>query len=260
MKKLTNWHVKLLQSSRAAISMRQIIIDTETTGLSSADGHRITEIGCVELIDRKTTGREYQCYINPERQVDSAAVAITGLTNEFLASKPLFADIVDEFIDFIGTDRVSLIAHNASFDMGFLKAEFAKLDLSFADIILRNCEVIDTLKLARERFPGQRNSLDALCTRYDISSFNRDKHGALLDSQILAEVYLRLTGGQNVLFNEAENIVTQTVTADTTYLQDVKTPVLEPSDDEQALHEKFLDFMEESNKIKALWRELQDKA
>jgi len=183
--------------------MRQIIIDTETTGLEPAQGHRIVEIGCVELIDRKKTDNNFHCYINPEREMDAEATAVHGLTGEFLRDKPVFANILDDFLKFI--DQAELIAHNATFDIGFLNHEIRLVnkDAKFIDAYAIN--VINTLPLARKMFPGQRNSLDALCKRYKIDLSGRKLHGALLDAQLLAEVYLLMTGGQVSLFDADES-------------------------------------------------------
>jgi len=171
---------------------RQVVLDTETTGLEHQEGHRVIEIGCVEMIDRRVTGRHFHVYINPEREVDEGAMSVHGITNEFLADKPRFADIADDFIEFIRD--AELVIHNAAFDVGFLNAELARLEPpgQVADV----ATVLDTLLLARDLHPGQRVSLDALCKRYEVDNSNRELHGALLDSEILAEVYLAMTGGQ----------------------------------------------------------------
>ncbi|SFM56002.1 DNA polymerase III subunit epsilon [Marinobacter zhejiangensis] len=175
--------------------MRQIVLDTETTGIDPNDGHRIIEIGCVELIERQLTGRHYHVYINPEREVEAEAISVHGITNEFLADKPLFKDIVEEFFDFI--KGAELVIHNAAFDVGFMDAEFARLRpvRKTAD----HCGIVDSLAIAREKHPGQKNNLDALCKRYGVDNSSRELHGALLDAEILADVYLLLTGGQTAL-------------------------------------------------------------
>ena len=172
--------------------MRQIVLDTETTGLEWKKGNRVVEIGCVELLERRPTGRTFHCYLNPDREFEPGAQEVTGLTLEFLADKPRFAEVVDEFLAFI--DGAELIIHNASFDVGFLDAELARLN-GYGNLLAR-CTVEDSLLLARQRFPGQRNSLDALCKRLGVDNSQRQLHGALLDAQILAEVYLALTSGQ----------------------------------------------------------------
>jgi DNA polymerase III subunit epsilon len=174
--------------------MRLVVLDTETTGLSVDKGHRVVEIGCVELIERRPTGRRFQRYLNPQRPMDLGAQEVTGLSDEFLADKPLFADVADEFVDFIR--GAELIIHNAAFDVGFLDAELGRLGLP---VLRELATVTDSLLMARERFPGQRNSLDALCKRFDVNNAHRTLHGALLDAQLLAEVYLALTAGQGDL-------------------------------------------------------------
>ena len=173
--------------------MRQIVLDTETTGLEVSQDHRIIEIGCVELIDRKLTGRHYHQYINPQRNVDEGAMEVHGITDEFLADKPLFADVVDDFLTFIGD--ADLVIHNAPFDVGFINHELAKLPEQShgVDAI---CKIIDTLTIAKQKHPGQKNNLDALCKRYAVDNSQRELHGALLDAEILADVYLLMTGGQ----------------------------------------------------------------
>lgn len=173
--------------------MRQIVLDTETTGLSWDKGNRIVEIGCVELLERRPTGRTFQQYLDPEREFEPGAQEVTGLTREFLADKPKFADVVDEFLAFI--DGAVLVIHNAAFDLGFLDAELARLGPDYGSIRAR-CTVEDSLELARQRYPGQRNSLDALCRRLGVDNSHRQLHGALLDAQLLAEAYLALTAGQ----------------------------------------------------------------
>lgn len=180
--------------------MRQIILDTETTGLSWAAGNRVVEIGCVEMIERRPTGRTFHCYLNPEREFEAGAQEVTGLTLEFLADKPLFAAIADEFLAFI--EGAEVVIHNAAFDVGFLDNELRLLGPQYGALADR-CTIEDTLLLARQRFPGQRNSLDALCKRFDVDNTHRQLHGALLDAQLLAEVYIGLTSGQGEIGFEA---------------------------------------------------------
>ncbi|MBA4801514.1 MAG: DNA polymerase III subunit epsilon [Euryhalocaulis sp.] len=170
--------------------MREIVFDTETTGLSPADGDRITEIGCVEVIDFVPTGREYHCYVNPQRSLPPKVTEITGLTDEFLADKPLFADVVEDFMEFVGDAR--MVAHNAEFDKGFVNAELNRHGRSVLPHERFHC----TLVMARKKFPGVRNSLDSLCDRFRISLETRDVHGALVDARLLAKVYLELNGGR----------------------------------------------------------------
>jgi len=179
--------------------MRQVVLDTETTGLNFSEGHRVIEIGCVEMINRRLTGRNFHYYVNPEHEVEQEALEIHGISNDFLQDKPFFADIAKEFCDFI--DGAEIIAHNASFDVGFLDHELKLTKLRLGKII-NYCKVFDTLALARQLHPGQRNNLDALAKRYNITHFNRNLHGALLDAEILAQVYLALTGGQTTFFSE----------------------------------------------------------
>ena len=172
--------------------MRQVVLDTETTGLEWKKGNRVVEIGCVELLERRPTGRTFHCYLNPDREFEPGAQEVTGLTLEFLSDKPRFAEVADEFLAFV--EGAELVIHNAAFDIGFLDAELARLD--GAGTMAQRCTVEDSLLLARQRFPGQRNSLDALCKRLGVDNSQRQLHGALLDAQILTDVYLALTSGQ----------------------------------------------------------------
>jgi len=180
-------------------SNRIVVLDTETTGLSTKDGHRIIEIGCVELINRRLTGRRFHTYINPERKIDEGAMAVHGISNEFLDDKPLFRQISAEFIAFI--ENAELVIHNAPFDVGFINNEFSLLD-NDTKTIADFCLVFDSLVYARKKHPGQRNSLDALCKRYGIDNSHRELHGALLDAEILADVFLFMTGGQSSLMDD----------------------------------------------------------
>ncbi|OUS10285.1 DNA polymerase III subunit epsilon [Gammaproteobacteria bacterium 54_18_T64] len=173
--------------------MRQVVLDTETTGLEVALDHRIIEIGCVEIINRKLTGRHFHRYINPQREIDAGAMEVHGISNEDLADKPLFAQVAEEFIDFVS--GAELVIHNAPFDVGFLNAELDKLAGRYRPLE-NHSGIVDTLIMARQMHPGQRNSLDALCKRYGVDNSQRTLHGALLDSEILADVYLLMTGGQ----------------------------------------------------------------
>ncbi len=175
--------------------MRQIVLDTETTGLEPAQGHRVIEIGCVEVVERRLTGNSFHQYLQPDHDIDPGAVEVHGITNDFLADKPRFADIVDEFIEYVG--GAELIIHNAPFDVGFLNNELKLAGQPHRIDTL--CTVLDTLTMARHLYPGQKNSLDALCRRYQIDNSQRDVHGALLDAEILAVVYLAMTGGQVTL-------------------------------------------------------------
>ena len=181
---------------------RQIVLDTETTGLEPSQGHRIIEIGCIEMVNRRLTNNHWHHYINPERKVDDGAFDVHGISNEFLADKPRFHELVDDFLSFI--DGAELIIHNAPFDVGFLNHEIKLLNEP-RPLITDVCTVLDTLVMARQKHPGQKNNLDALCRRYEIDNSHRTLHGALLDSEILAEVYLLMTGGQTALTLEAED-------------------------------------------------------
>ena len=176
--------------------MKQIVLDTETTGLEPKQGHRIIEIGCVELINRRETKRNFHQYLNPEREIEDGAYNVHGLSNEFLSDKPRFADIAQDFIDFIKDSE--LIIHNAPFDVGFINSELKLMGKKWGQVE-DYCKVFDTLLLAREKHPGQKNNLDALCKRYDVDNSNRELHGALLDAEILLDVYLGMTGGQTDL-------------------------------------------------------------
>jgi len=181
---------------------RQIVLDTETTGLSHDQGHRIIEIGCVELLDRKLTGNNYHQYIQPDRLIDEEAIEVHGITNEFLKDKPRFSNIVDDFIQYI--KGAELVIHNAPFDVGFLNAELNKLDKKYEAVDV-SCKIKDSLLMARSKYPGQKNNLDALCRRLGIDNSKRELHGALLDAEILAEVYLSMTGGQiSLLFEDQD--------------------------------------------------------
>lgn len=181
--------------------MRQIVLDTETTGLEPEQGHRIIEIGCVELVERRLTGNNFHVYLQPDREIDAAAVEVHGITNEFLADKPRFADVATDLLAYLR--GAELVIHNAPFDVGFLDAELARV--AGMGRVEDHCGVLDTLLMARKKHPGQRNSLDALCGRYDVDNSRRDKHGALLDAEILADVYLAMTGGQGALSLDAES-------------------------------------------------------
>lgn len=183
--------------------MRQIVLDTETTGLETSQGHRIIEIGCVELVDRKLTGRHFHQYINPDREVDAGALEVHGISNDFLQDKPRFHQVAREFFDYIR--GAELIIHNAPFDIGFIDYEFSLLGANSPGATADHCAIIDTLVMARQKHPGQRNTLDALCQRYTVDNSQRDLHGALLDAEILADVYLLMTGGQTDLMLSGED-------------------------------------------------------
>lgn len=221
--------------------MRQIVLDTETTGLSFEEGHRIIEIGCVELINRRYTGNYFHEYFNPQREVDPGALEVHGLTNEFLASKSLFKDQAQRFIDFIAD--AELIIHNAPFDIGFLDYELKLLKTNFREV-KAYCKVIDTLVLARQKHPGQQNSLDALCRRYEVDNSQRDFHGALLDAKLLAEVYLYMTGGQASLFHEETEhkpAVEKKTAVQSAIERQMPLPVINASEEELRNHLQMLE-------------------
>lgn len=232
--------------------MRQIVLDTETTGLEPSQGHRIIEIGCVELVDRKYTGRHYQVYLNPEREIDEEAVKVHGLTSEFLSDKPLFKDIVSEFLNFI--EGAELIIHNAAFDLGFINHELNLLGEK-TPIEARN-SVIDTLTMAREKHPGQRNNLDALCKRYNVDNSNRDLHGALLDAEILVDLYLVMTGGQTTLLLGAESeqsALGQPSPKKRAHITATELKVVSANAEELAEHEACLDSVQKVSGS-VIWR------
>lgn len=237
--------------------MRQIVLDTETTGLSAADGHRIIEIGCLELVNRRPTGETWHRYIHPQREIDAGAVAVHGITLESLEGEPRFAEIASEFLDFVR--GAELIIHNAPFDVGFIDAELRRLDPE--DRLSAHCGILDSLEMARERHPGQRNSLDALCDRYEVDNSNRTLHGALLDAELLAEVYLRMTGGQVGLalagdHADGDRERGRTDTGAEAQLEGVEIPAVDVPDAESEAHQRFLDRLEEGAEDGALWRRL----
>ncbi len=233
--------------------MRQIILDTETTGIEPKSGHRIIEIGCVEMISRRLTGNNYHQYIQPEREVPQEAIEIHGITNEFLADKPLYGAIADDFLQFI--KGAELIIHNAAFDIGFINHEFKLLNTQFTDI-RDHCAVVDTLAMARKKHPGQRNSLDALCKRYFIDNTKRELHGALLDSEILADVYLAMTGGQrNLLLDSGDDNAGAVATTDIQRLKSDRVPlkVITATASELEAHDKQLQLIDKKSGGQAIW-------
>ena len=232
---------------------RQLVLDTETTGLEPSQGHRIIEIGVVEMIDRRLTGNNFHIYLQPDREIDAGAIEVHGITNEFLADKPRFEDIAQELADYLRGAEV--IIHNAPFDVGFIDAEYQRMENGLTMESL--CEVIDTLVMAREMHPGQRNSLDALCGRYDVDNKHRTKHGALLDSEILADVYLAMTGGQKSLGWETDDDKegdSNTKGIRRVNREGLSLRVLKANDDELAAHEERLDAMTSSGAT-PVWRQ-----
>ncbi len=223
--------------------MREVALDTETTGLSHKDGHRITEIGCVELIHRIPTGRTFHCYVNPERDVSPGASAVSGLTYDFLKDFPTFSSIAQEFHEFI--QESTLVIHNASFDIGFINAEFSRVNLPFLEVK----DAIDTVIMSRKKFPGQPANLDALCKRFNIDLSKRTKHGALIDAQLLSEVYIELMGGrQTELFKpEAANEPTA-ITSNSVYREPRLFAV---NENETHEHEEFLKLLKDP-----LWKKI----
>jgi DNA polymerase-3 subunit epsilon len=186
---------------------RQIALDTETTGLSPEQGHRVIEIACIEIVNRQITGKHFHTYLNPERSIDAGASKVHGIQDDFLTDKPIFSSISQEFLDFVKDSE--LIIHNAAFDVGFLNAELKRSPAVKTVKINKYCQIIDTLAMARELHPGQRNNLDALCKRYSVDNTQRDWHGALIDAELLARVYLMMTAGQNSLFTEVLSVADQ---------------------------------------------------
>lgn len=232
--------------------MRQIVLDTETTGLNAGEGDRIVEIGCVEILSRHVTQHYFHEYLNPERDSHPDALAVHGLTTEFLSDKPKFAEVAEAFCEYIR--GAELIIHNAPFDIGFLNAELARLDLPPVEEIAAS--VTDSLLIARDLFPGRRNSLDALCERFEIDNSQRTLHGALLDAELLAEVYLAMTRGQETLEIEKLTLAAEDELARSKPLSTFTVHVLSPTDEELAKHEAVLDDIEKANKgARCIWRQ-----
>ena len=235
--------------------MRQIVLDTETTGLEPSQGHRIIEIGCVEMVHRRKTGRTFHCYLQPDREIEAGAVEVHGITNEFLQDKPRFADIAEEFVAFIREGE--LIIHNAPFDVGFIDHEL-HLMANEAGRVADLCSVIDTLVLARGMHPGQRNSLDALCKRYEVDNSRRDYHGALLDAEILCDVYLAMTGGQGDLSldaGESRGADGSVTRGRRPVSRSGPLPVIRATDEELVLHEQWLDRLDKAVDGPCVWRQ-----
>ncbi len=239
--------------------MRQVVLDTETTGLDPSQGHRVIEIGCVEIENRRLTGRHFHCYLNPDRDIDEGAVQVHGITAEFLADKPRFNQVLEDFLQFVS--GAELIIHNAPFDLSFLDSELALAGSphrSLQDL----CPVTDTLLMARKKHPGQRNSLDALCKRYEVDNSQRELHGALLDAEILADVYLAMTGGQAnlLLVSEEVSVRASEVESDKLTLARGLLPVSIPDDEEIQAHARFLERINKASKNKCLWLQIPSTA
>ncbi len=237
--------------------MRQVVLDTETTGLEVSQGHRIIEIGCVEVLHRRTTDQQYHQFLNPEREIDAGAQEVHGISLEFLADKPRFSSIADDFIEFVAD--AELIIHNANFDVRFINAELKLAGHEITDINTC-CKVIDSLSMARKMHPGQKNNLDALCKRYEIDNSHRELHGALLDAQILADVYLALTGGQTSLSLAANsgssakrNSAQKELDKDRDALK-----VIYANDEELQAHDAFLNKIQQESEVGCVW--LLDKS
>jgi DNA polymerase-3 subunit epsilon len=223
---------------------RLVVLDTETTGLNPQEGHRIIEIGCVEVVNRRLTGKRFHVYINPERVIDAGAIEVHGINNQFLEDKPVFSSVVKDFIAFI--QGAELVIHNAPFDVGFINAEFSKLNNQTGSVTDYS-KVFDTLAFARKKHPGQRNSLDALCKRYSIDNSHRELHGALLDAEILADVFLLMTGGQSSLLDENQ-VEAEIVKSEIKYLSKDRSAlkVIRCSEEEFIEHQQRLEAIEKA--------------
>ena len=234
--------------------MRQVVLDTETTGLEPEQGHRIIELGAVEMIDRKLSGRQLQIYVNPERDIDDAAFEVHGLDAAFLADKPKFREVAEQFLGFI--ENAEVVIHNAPFDVSFIDYELALLDRPVRKRMADWCTVTDSLALARHKHPGQKNSLDALCRRYEVDNSARELHGALLDAEILADVYLAMTGGQTSLFGEKDDGPDAAGGREILRLaaDHPPVPVVRATAEELAAHEAYLDVLDEAAADGAVWR------
>ena len=231
---------------------RQIILDTETTGLDRKSGHRIIEIGCVEIINRKYTGKEFHVYLNPERDSDPGALEVHGLTTEFLSDKPKFEEIYEDFINFVKDSE--LLIHNAEFDIGFLNHEIKLISKKLNTVDKHVSAITDTLQIAREKHPGQRNSLDALVNRYEVGGYDRELHGALLDSKILGDVYLAMTGGQSTLdFTTQNEDLEQTNQTTSSNDTDLNLKVVNLTKEEDQLHLDYLERMKEETGTIPVW-------
>ena len=237
--------------------MRQIILDTETTGLNPDKGHKIIEVGCIEMINRRTTGNTFHQYINPEREIDEAAIEVHGITLDMLQDKPVFKGLAEELFAFL--KGAELIIHNAPFDVAFLNHEFKQADFG-EKLIDNNCEVLDTLAMARQKHPGQKNNLDALCRRYQVDNSQRQLHGALLDAEILADVYLLMTGGQISLLGESDDLTKSRMGTAEEWSdgiqQPASTPVIQAQEEDLLAHQQWLDLLESSAPGQVVWNKL----
>ena len=237
--------------------MRQIVLDTETTGLEAQDGHRIIEIGCVELLNRRLTNNRFHYYLNPDRQIDEGAMEVHGITNESLLDKPRFHDVSADLLQYL--KGAELIIHNAPFDVGFLDVEFSRIDKKWPGIAV-HCKITDTLQMARRMHPGQKNNLDALCKRYSVDNSQRELHGALLDAEILAEVYLAMTGGQTSLGLDQDSVAMTGEPGESIQKLKRQRPalrVIRVNDAEAALHEQRLNAIDKACDETSVWRRVQ---
>ncbi len=229
--------------------MRQIVLDTETTGLDPAQGHRIIEIGCVELLNRRLTGNHFHHYLQPDRDIDEGAFEVHGISNEFLLDKPRFATIADDFLNFV--NGAELVIHNAPFDVGFIDAELKLVGETKLESV---STVLDTLVMAREMYPGQRNNLDALCKRLEIDNSQRTLHGALLDAEILADVYLLMTGGQvSLSLSVGHNLAPNGLPGTERPVEIIPTPVLRAGEDELRAHAVWLEKLNKESESGCVW-------
>jgi len=237
------------------MSVRQVVLDTETTGLDTAEGHRIIEIGCVELVNRRLTRNNFQQYFNPDRDIDAGAQAVHGISGDFLRDKPRFADVVRDFLSFIRD--AELIIHNAEFDVGFINFELRRIGNELG-AVGEYCTVLDTLQLARQMHPGQRNDLDSLCKRYEIDNSQRDLHGALLDAEILADVFLAMTGGQTALLLDEQVTDNKRPTTNACVGNRPGLRVIHADEEELAAHEAWLDLLDRESGASCVWRTVDD--
>lgn len=238
------------------MSLRQIVLDTETTGLEVAEGHRIIEVGCVEVINRRITQNRFHYYLNPDREIDQGAMEVHGLTNQFLADKPRFAEIAQDLLNYV--QDAELIIHNAPFDVGFLDAELTRVNGNWAGLA-KACQITDTLQMARKLHPGQKNNLDALCKRHAVDNSQRDLHGALLDAEILAEVYLAMTGGQAALKLGAKEPTGTAVSSGKHYQLRADRPalrVVRANSEEQQAHTARLEAIEKAAGGASIWQRI----
>lgn len=237
------------------MSVRQVVLDTETTGLDTAEGHRIIEIGCVELINRRLTRNNFHQYFNPDRDIDEGAQAVHGISGDFLRDKPRFVDVVRDFLSFIRD--AELIIHNAEFDVGFINFELRRIGNELG-AVGEYCTVLDTLQLARQMHPGQRNDLDSLCKRYEIDNSQRDLHGALLDAEILADVFLAMTGGQTALLLDEQVTDNKRPTTNARVGTRPGLRVIHADEEELAAHEAWLDLLDRESGASCVWRTVDD--